>query len=161
MVKQPSGQTNPQLAQPMQSSGFSCTHNGIPCCLLHAGAIREHPTGRLLRRGYILCIALCLQQQLLYLRHNLLYLKTNVTLTISLATAKGSKNFTERAFLETVLIISPRTILSFDCPGRRSASGDVCRGSGEADLVVVCRFAGIRVVEMPVEGWHPDGRGQL
>lgn len=33
-----------------------------------------------------------------YLRHNLLYLKTNVTLTISFATAKGSKNFTERAF---------------------------------------------------------------
>ena len=27
-----------------------------------------------------------------------LYLKTNVTLTISFATAKGSKNFTERAF---------------------------------------------------------------
>ena len=34
-------------------------------------------------------------------------------------------------------------------------------GSGEADLVVVCRFAGIRVVEMPVEDGIRTGVGSF
>ncbi len=97
-----------------------------------------------------------------YLRHNLLYLKTNVTLTISLATAKGSKNFTERAFFRNCFDYFTSNDIVFRLPWssisvRRCFAG----GSGEADLVVVCRFAGIRVVEMPVEDGIRTGVGSF